>query len=321
MWNNTTCLYVLHANCQSEGGRKLKKTSYALLAFVILLFVIPASHLGFSQSSQSSTRVSLQYLNIQVTYPAQVMPGDSITVNLQATAKKSIDTLSLTTQVYYSDGSSLHELASGIFNSNNMGTGSSFSKQIQFTIPQDAPRTSMVAVLTESVKTSYTTYYYYPVYCNYTSPYPHSGYYCGYDYHGYIAYPSYSYATSTDAGLSPLSYVKATTPEYTALLSQNQALQQELAQSQAQNLQLQQQLQNAQSSNAQKDATISDLNQRLNASQGNNTTFESAAVAFAILAALLGALAIYFHRGRTTTQTKTKPETHPSNELNSRFRP
>lgn len=303
----------------------MKMKNLRLIALIAVL-LIPLASLAYSQfataqSSQSSYTVNLTYLTVQVTYPAQVMPGDSVTVNIQATAKKSIDTISLTAQVYYSDGSSLHQLASTTFNGNNMATGSSFTKQIQFTVPQDTLRTSMVSVLTESVKTSYPAYYYYPVYYNYSSPYCYyEPYYSGYsnceyyyDYYGYMAYPSYSSVTTTDAGLSPLSYVKATTPEYIVLQSQNQALQQQLTQSQAQNQQLQQQLQNAQNSNAQKDATISDLNQRLNASQSNSTTYETAAGAFAILAAVLGALAIHFHRGKTsqTAQTKTKPEAQP----------
>jgi hypothetical protein len=297
----------------------MKMKNVRLIALIAVI-LIPVTSLAYSQfataqSSQSSYTLNLTYLTVQVTYPAQAMPGDSITVNIQASAKKNIDTLSLTAQVYYSDGSSLHQLASTTFDGSNMATGSNFTKQIQFTVPKDTPRTSLVAVLTESVKTSYAAYYYYPVYYNYSLPYCHhdSPYCYYYDYYGYMAYPSYSSAASTDAGLAPLSYVKATTPEYTALQSQDQALQQQLAQSQAQNQQLQQQLQNAQNTNAQKDATISDLNQRLNASQGTSTTYESVAVVLAILAAVLGALAIHFHRGRTsqTTQAKTKPETQP----------
>ena len=129
-------------------------TIFVILVASISLAQIAHSQFVTAQSSQSTYTANLTYLTVQVTYPSQVMPGDSVTVSLQATARKSIDSVSLAAQVYYSDGSSLHQLASGTMSGNSMNVGNSFSKQLQFTIPQDTPRTSLVAVLTENVKTS-----------------------------------------------------------------------------------------------------------------------------------------------------------------------
>jgi NADH:ubiquinone oxidoreductase subunit B-like Fe-S oxidoreductase len=69
-------------------------------------------------------------------------------------------------------------------------------------------------------------------------------------------YPSYSYGTSTDQAIAPLSYIKATTPEFVALQSGYQKLQQQVNQTQSQNRQLQ-------ITASQQSAAINQLNQQL----------------------------------------------------------
>ncbi len=270
-----------------------------------------------AQSTQISYTVKLAYLSVQLSYPSQVVPGDSVTVNLQASAKNSMNTVALDLQIFYSDGNTLHQLAwTTVSNNNNnyMNSGNSLSKQIQFTIPLDAPRTSLIAALTEKVQTAYYSYYYYPAYYNYSSSncnyYPdYYYYYYGYcSYYGY-AYPSYSYSTSTDAGVAPLSYISATTPEYVSLQSEYQMLQQQLAQSQSENQQLKQNLQDAQSKIAQQNATIADLNQQLTSSQSMNGKVEAAAVGLGIIAIVLGVFVAYLSRERSRNPTKVKGET------------
>lgn len=267
-----------------------------------------------AQSTQTSYTVNLTYLSVVLSYPSEVKPGDSVTVNLQASAKSSIDSVSLTAQVFYADGINLRQLASATVSNNYYtSSGSSLSKRIQFTVPQDAPRTSLIAVLTEKVQTPYYSYYYYPAYYNYSSPYCYNypnwyDYYYDYcTYYGY-AFPSYSYSTATDNGVAPLSYIKATTPEYVSLQSQYQTAQQQLNQSQAENQQLKQNLQNAQNTIAQRDATIASLNQQLSSSQSMIGTLEAIAAALVIIAIACVVFIAYLHRGRNRTQVEAKAD-------------
>jgi hypothetical protein len=284
------------------------KNTRPIIVLVILVASIAVSLPVFAQSTQSSFTVNLTYLTVQLSFPAQVSPGDTVTVNIQASGKSySTSGVSLTAQIYYANGTDLHQLTTATL-SKNAHSGDSLLKQVQFTIPQDAPRTSLIAVLTEKVQTLYVTYYYYPTGHNYSSPYcyyyPSYADNCYYDhnYDGYgsgSAYPSYSYDTTTDSGVAPLSYILAKTPEYTSLQtqyqslqSQYQALQQQLAQSQAQNQQLNQNLQNSQNTIAQRDATIASMNQQMSTTQVTTTTLEIVAAGLAILTLVFGVLAI-----------------------------
>jgi hypothetical protein len=325
------------------------KSSYMIAVLVILAASLFYGQFAVAQSNQTSYTANLTYLTVQLTYPSQVMPGDSVTVNLQATAKQNIASLSLVAQIFYSDGANLRQLASTTFDSSSMNGGGSFIKQIQFTVPQDAPRTSLLATLTENVKTAYVNYYYYPAYNYSYSPfcyYDHHHYYCEYYYWGYdnysspycyydvfsgycqnyyMAYPSYTYTTTTDSSLAPLSYIKASTPEYVSLQSQYQSLQQQLAQSQSQNQQLQSQnqqlqnqnqqlqqnLQSVQSTNSQRETTISSLNQQLTSSQGLNGTLEAVTAGLAAIAIALGTLAAHYHR-KSSAQLRVPANPQPS---------
>jgi len=289
------------------------KASRLILAFAILMVALSVVVVAHAQAAQTSFTVNLSYFTVQMTYPSQVNPGDLVTVNMQANAKNSFTSASLTAQIFYVDGNSLHQLTSVTLNNNGyVNSGSALNKQITFTVPQNAPRTSLFASITENVQTAYANYYYYPANYNYSSPYCYYDVYCGYGYNyypyssSYYAYPSNSYSTATDSGVAPLSYIKAQTPEYIALQSQYQTVDQQLNQSQAQNQQLQQQLQNAQNTIAQRNATIANLNQQLNTNQNTNTTLEAAAGGFGILAIIFGAFAVHY-RG------KSKQQAQPSN--------
>lgn len=300
-----------------------KASQCACLVFVLAILVatFSASYAVYAQTTQSSYTVNLTYLTVQLSYPSEVIPGDSVTVNLQATARNYLDYVSLAAQIFYADGSSLHQLASAtISNSNYMNSGNSLTKQIQFTVPQDAPRTSLIAGLTENVRRFSYSYYYSPFYYNYSSPYcyyypdyyyyynGYCGYYYNYNYAYGYAYPSYSYNTVTDSGVAPLSYIKATTPEYVSLQSQYQMVQQQLTQSQAENQQLKQNLQDAQNTIAERNATIANLNQQLNSSQSMSGTLEATTAGLAIIAIVLGVFAVYLHRGRSRAQAAAKTE-------------
>ena len=289
----------------------------SLLVVTILLIALPATLSGVTvraQSSQSTYTLSLTYFSVAVTFPSEVHPGDLVTVSMQATAKSSLSSATVTAEILYPKGNSINQLTTATVSSNGyVNSGSTLSKQIQFTVPPDAPRTSLLTIVEEQVQTSnsYNSYGYYnsPVYydnsnpdCYYSADW--SSYYYGYcnyygSYYGYpYAYPSYSTSSSTDNGVAPLSYIKAQTPEYSALQSQYQTAKQQLNQSQAQNQQLQQQL-------SQSNATVSTLNQQLSANQSSNTTLDVVAVGLAVLAIIFGAFALHY-------RNKSTPRPQPS---------
>jgi len=135
---------------------------------MVALSVVVVAH---AQAAQTSYTVNLSYFTVQMTYPSQVNPGDLVTVNMQANAKNSFTSASLTAQIFYVDGNTLHQLTSVTLNNNGyVNSGSTLNKQITFTVPQNAPRTSLFASITENVQTAYANYYYYPANNNYLAP-------------------------------------------------------------------------------------------------------------------------------------------------------
>ncbi|HUK27088.1 MAG TPA: hypothetical protein VLV31_01575 [Candidatus Acidoferrales bacterium] len=289
-----------------------------LLAVLVSIFTI---HPALAQGGQTaSSTVVLNHLNVQLAYPSQVLPGESVTVNLTAQAKDNFVLSSLTMQVYSADTDNLHQLLSTIVASNTiMLSGQQINKQIQVNVPSSASRTSLIAQLSETVGTTGSTSYPFNPYA-----YPYSygnGYW--YQYGAYPTYPyyyyGYSYSPTTyypiypasnyniqggsDNGIAPLSYILATTPEFVTAQSQNQQLLN-------QNQQLQQEIQQLQNSTAQKDNTISNLNNQLSSAQGTTIVAEIVAVILAI--ALVAVAAIHFKSTKATTKespTKTEGKT------------
>ena len=156
------------------------------IVLLVMLASIFASQSVFAQSNQITSTVSLTHLNVQLTYPSQVLPGQSATINLTAQAKDSFQLANLTVQVYLADQNNLRQLVSTTVAQNTMmPSGNQINKQIQITVPSDAPRTSLVALVTESV--SMTPYSYPYAYAN---PY-WSGNLYG-NWYGYGSYPYYS---------------------------------------------------------------------------------------------------------------------------------
>jgi hypothetical protein len=278
-----------------------------IVPIVLLVIVgsIFATRSVFAQSNQITGTVSLSHLNVQLTYPSQVLPGQSATINLTAQAKDSFQLTSLTVQVYLADQNNLRQLLSTTVAQNTMmQSGNQISKQIQVSVPSDAPRTSLVAIVTESVSLSSSSYSYpyaYPYWSGYGNwngygSYPYY-YYSSPSVYYYYSYPSTNYPSSSDDAIAPLSYVLATTPEYVTLQAKYQQLQ-------AQNDQLQQELQALQNSTAQKDSTISNLKNQLSSAQGTTTLFEIVAV---ILAIAVVALATLHFKPTRTTDTQSHP--------------
>ena len=266
-----------------------------IAVFAASLFVNPSA---YAQSTQVTNNVTLEHLNVQLTYPSEVLPGQSITINLQAKAKDSFRLTSLVIQVYLANSSSLRQLTSTtVAQDLSMSSGAQISKDIQVPVPLDAPRTSLIAVVSESVR---MTYYYYSYWYPYWYPYDN------YSWPYFYAYPSYYYRTVADDAIAPFTYVKATTPEYVVLQSQYEQLQQSLNQAQAQNQQLQQDLQNAKNTIAQRDSTVADLNKQLTSLQNTLTMVEGIAVILAI--AIIALVGLYFRRGKTSVKELEEPK-------------
>jgi hypothetical protein len=176
-----------------------------------------------------------------------------------------------------------------------MSKGDQINKDIQTAVPADAPRTALIALVSETATMTYYdySYYYYPPY-----------YYGNYSYY-YVYYPSYSYSSVTDDGIAPLSYIKATTPEYVSLQTAYQMLQQKLDPSQAENQQLKQTLDARQATINQLNSDIAALNQKFTSAQGTITLLEVTSI---ILVGILVTLAVYTFRERNRRAAGAAPE-------------
>ncbi len=272
------------------------KYKLILAACFLVVASLSITQFAYAQSNQISTTINLSYLYVQLTYPSEVLPGQGATVNLQATAKDTFHLNKLIVQVYYGDGSSLHLLTSvTVLNNTYLNKDYQISRTIQLNVPAEAPRTSLVALVSESFRVPYYTYssYYFPFsYWYFPSGNPMQPYF-------YYVYPPTNMAAADDA-LAPLSYVKATTPEYVALQNEYQMLQQQLVQSQSDNQKLQQTLQDTQ---AEKNAVIADLTQQLASTQTTVRTLEAISAILAVIAIVLGFL---LFRARTRRERSSK---------------
>ena len=209
-----------------------------------LIFLVLASFCNSAkaQSAQASATVKLSAFNLQLTYPSVVLPNDKVTVTVEATPIGSGAYLqSLTAIVYYADTSGLHQLANENLVSNSSDVygyskpyTSSFSKSFTVNVPPNAPRTSLVAIFSETVQTYFYGYGGYAfgwgVFYSIPSTYPS---------YSYSSIPAYPYRATNDQAIAPLSYINGNTPEIAGLQSQIRTLQQQLNQSQVQNQQLQ----------------------------------------------------------------------------------
>jgi hypothetical protein len=237
------------------------------------------------------------------------MPGESVTVSVQGNPTQDYVYLqSLTATIYYADASGLHQVATENLVSNSpnrynyapYGYSGSFTKNFTVNVPANAPRTSLVAIFSETVQPNYYRYrgyaYNYPSY--YSNPYsyqayPYYPYYPSYTFYVSPVYP-YSYSTysySSDQAIAPLSYIKANTPESVTLQAENQMLQQQLNQVQGQN-------QGMQTKVSQQSATINQLSQQLAGMHGTIQAYQMVVVALGVLAVILLAL--------TTNQRRSK---------------
>jgi hypothetical protein len=291
------------------------KYAKSLLATGVLLISLSLFNAAFGQPTQASYTVKLNSLSLQVTYPAEVLPGDNVTVSVQGTPiGNAVYLLSLTVTIYYADSSGLHQLPSvTLVNPPNAYNPyvtygyytESFSKNFTVNVPKNAPRTSLVALFSEAVQPNYNYGgygYNYPYYYNNPYPYPGYSYYPYYPYYVSPAYYPYSYSSysySSDQAVAPLSYIRASTPESMALQSENQMLQQQLNQVQSQNQQLQTKV-------SQQNATINQQSQQLAGLNGTIQTYQTVALALGVVSVILLAFNINQRRSKPQQATETK---------------
>lgn len=262
---------------------------------VVLLVLVSLFNSAFGQPTQASYTVKLDSFSLQVTCPSEVMPGDNVTVTVQGNpVGNSVYLESLTATIYYADASGLHQLATENLASNSLNGYSysrpyttSFSESFTVNVPQNASRTSLVALFSETAQSYHygSGGYAYGYGINYGLPWEYSSY-------SYTSPPSYPYTSTTDQAIAPLSYIKANTPEIVTLQSENQMLQQQLKQSQAQNQQLQTTI-------SQQNATINQLNQE----------YQILALTLGILAVALAIFNIYQWRRKERAQQTVEAKT------------
>jgi len=272
----------------------------------------------FAQSTQYN--VKLGAYSLQVTYPADVTPGETVTVNVQGSPTvNGVYLQSLTATIYYTDSSGLRQLQTETLavgstpnaynNFVSYGYYGSFDKSFTVNVPDNATATSLVAIFSETVMpkyqgwnpaypndqyyqshynnpTSYPYYSYYPYSLMY--PYlPAYPYYPPYTTYTTPPYPAYSPSNGygSDQAVASLSYVNATAPESVTLQSANQVLQQQINQTQAQNQQLQAKL-------SQQNSTLSQLNEQLTGINQTVETYQALSVVFAIVVVVFLAFSI-----------------------------
>jgi len=261
---------------------KTKPAILILIAVITTLLVVNQS--AFAQSSQISNNVSLNHLNVQLTYPAQALPGKSVTVGVQAKAKNSFNLESLTVQVYLTDQSTnnLRQLTSAtLVKSLPMYIGDQINKNIKVPVPSDAPRTSLIGIVTENATTVRTFYD-----------------------RSLTSQPLMTiyYTVNSDQTIAPLTYIMATTPEYTALQAQFHALQSNF-------MRLQQTLNetktNLQNTISQQSTTIDQLNQQLVYANRRTQTYQILALGLGILTTALALCGVYQIKTRHENQNTT----------------
>jgi len=285
----------------------MKAQRAVLIAILVALVCVSVGRVALAQQAETSSTISLEYVSVQLSYPSEVEPGDSVGVHVLASSKDYFEMDKLALQVYIPVQSDLVKVgegtvAAGVF----MTYQSQVMKDIQFTVPDDAPATSLLAVVTEEVRVlTYSYNYYYPYYGMYyqqNTSYP------------YNYYLEPAYAPSKDSATTPLSYVKAADPAYANLQSQYQALSQQLNQAQSENQKLQQNLKILQDQNA----LLQDQNAQLRSQAKNNADAaqqlsSSQSLVLALeggiltLTALVGVLGFLLYRRISQNNNTAKP--------------
>ena len=166
--------------------------------------------------------VSLPSFDVDVNFPSEGYPGDTISVSLTARAKENVRLGELTIHVYAYTGIGEQRtiLIDAIAKDLSVRRGDAFYKTYNIVLPSDIPRSPLMATILERAriyKTVYSSYalWWPPPWWNYSWPWwPY-----------WVVPYSYSYTSEQTTFTSiPLTYVKAATPEYLQLKSEYDSL-------------------------------------------------------------------------------------------------
>jgi hypothetical protein len=156
---NTTYPYAYYIPKTPEGVES-NDLSFTPLSFIDA----PSSSntLALPQQGQTSL-VNLDFMTVRLSYPALLQPGETATLRAEAVSNYDFELDNLAVQIFITDRNGLKQIATGtIAGGVIMTSGSQLSGHFNFTVPSDAPSSSLLAVITENVKLpTYSSSYYY----------------------------------------------------------------------------------------------------------------------------------------------------------------
>lgn len=192
---------------------ELKRISTALCLLALGIILANTVSVG---AAPELRRFSLAYFDVDVTYPANGKPGETITISITATVRKDCEVQELSVEFFAHSAAGDFRLIGSvsILKQASVVSGNLFQKSAALAIPTDIPRSFLMAIASETIRTysytySYSYYYAYPYWWWYNT----TRYWWWYP----VYYGWRTYTDTIDKETGPLTYVLATTPEYTQL--------------------------------------------------------------------------------------------------------
>ncbi len=196
--------------------RRSMRLAY-LMGFIALLALIGTITLPTVLPQTTTKTATLPNFNVEFNFPSEGNPGDNVVLSIKAVARENVRLGELTIHVYAYAGHGEQRtiLVDTIAEDGRVKNGETFHRSYTATLPTDIPRSPLMATVHETARTyrtAYTSYYtwWYPPYWNYS--------WTGWPYWGVPYRYTYSSEQTTFTSV-PLTYVKATTPEYEKLRS------------------------------------------------------------------------------------------------------
>lgn len=222
----------------------MKKSNLVSLAIVLIVFssvvVVPGN------AETVTKNFTLKDFDMTVAFPKTANPGDSVLVSVNAVAKSSVRVVDLSIQVLaYMEGGDLQSIGSASLATSQqyqsqyqyqyqyssqyqyVSKGNTLHKEFSVTVPTSILRGELVAVVSETTRSTSYSYYYSPYYYSYYGYYPYysgyspdsTSYYWYYPYYYTYYYPETYYQEYVESKTLPCTYILATTPEYVKLKS------------------------------------------------------------------------------------------------------
>src|SRR3972149_3017949 len=133
----------------------MKFSSLVIFTLVVVLLG-SAGQLVLADSTQVSNTVSLSHLSVKLAYPSEVQPSQSITINIQATARDSFRLKSLEVQVYFADGKSLRQLTIATVSKDlYMSKGDQDNEDAQVTVPAEEQGPGLIVLVSGTATMTY----------------------------------------------------------------------------------------------------------------------------------------------------------------------